>query len=220
MPKKVFSGSNFKFTNTLARAIEFSVNAKSGVIHTGERNDPIEIRWTKTGHHTPITLEPLLSDFPSPHLITAPMQGRTKLEVSPSQKNSFPTQTERHGNKDYYTVEIGINPEFMYKKDKVIQRTHSGERGMEGKFKTLLEHHGYKWSGYSPDHIQELGFGDEKVLDVINNFWPLESANLNEQNANRVYRQRVMYKDGKEIKENTVLNLYDKWFIIKSIGGF
>ena len=126
----------------------------------------------------------------------------------------------------------------MYRIDKKIQRVDSGPRGMEGKFRTLFSNYGYGWeitgnegqdialqggekfdvtSSYAPDHVLDLGLGG---LDIVRDLWPLEGANLNVKKGNQVYQQKVFYKEGQSVQEGLVMDLVNKWFIIKSIGDF
>lgn len=216
----VFARTGFKFTDAFAKEIEFVVNAGAGVIHTGTLEDPIEIRWTKTGHPKYIPITRAISAPGTSTNEQARMDGKTRLDLPDTDpgRYKFPYQTEDIGGRKHYYLEIGVNEEFMYKVGKKMKRTASGKRVMERYFTKMLGAHNFVWSGYSPDHVQDLGFGAVSELDVLNNFWPLESKYLNTEFGNKIYNQKVMYKEGDEIIEKTVSATTDKWFIIKSIG--
>ena len=187
---------------------------------------PIPIRWTKTGHHNPIVLSPLLARWGKNNPIdktpkTANMNGETKLEIPPTQVPSFEkdkvnkVSMEKINGREIWFVIIGVDSKFMFRKGKIIKRKSGEREGELGRFKTLLANYNYDWKNYSPDHVHDIGFYGP---DQFSNLWPLQGLYLNQYQANKVYNQIVQYLDNGQPKEGTVKQLKEKWFIIESIG--
>jgi Domain of unknown function (DUF4157) len=238
------ASSGFMLTDRLAKRVQLLANTDPASLHTGTENDPIPIRWTKTGHHKHISLQAVKSpgwDPVNKDEFTASMNSQTKIEVPTAQvtaKSFEDMKPEKHNGKDHFFIKIGILDKFMYRIDKKIKRKDSGPRSMEGKFITLFSNYGYDWeitgnegqdivaqrgkkinktSRYAPDHVLDLGLGGD---DIIGDLWPLEGKYLNVEKGNQVYQQKVFYKEGQSVQEGPVMNLVGKWFIIKSIGDF
>ncbi|HJZ41911.1 MAG TPA: DUF4157 domain-containing protein [Bacteroidales bacterium] len=189
----------------------------------GSYDYPIPIRWIKRGYHTPFILTPRLTRWgkikPPPAIsISAGFNSKTKLEVPPTQKRSFPgADKEERDGITVLTVKIGVDPDYQIGINDRIKRTKSsGKRSVSAKFRTLLANYHYDWehAGSDADHALDLGWGG---VDELGNIWPIYKT-MNRDFANKVYKQPVKYVENGEIKDSIPLELRGKWFIIVSIG--
>lgn len=129
------------------------------------------------------------------------------------QKEFFRDQSAAFDAKD--SRKIGVKSSNKPTTGKKLQRKKKEKRKEEASFYGILSRRGYKWDkeNTNADHVHDLGFDGK---DDFENLWPLD-AGAN-SNANRVYRQRVPYREGGEVKVGTVYSLEEKWFEIKKGG--
>lgn len=191
----------------------------------GTQSDPIPITWYKKGHPKAIGLIPnpnrwtRMNYQPPPMVpISVTKRSKTKIEIPPTQHNSFPTATSviKNGKLHKY-IEIGGIKEIQPGKS-VFKRTlaYPKRKGMERKFKTLMKNYGYSMSkkSQSPDHVQDLGFDGK---DELNNLWPLNSI-INKDSARKIYFQEVDYRKGAIPKRGKYpFFMLGKYFIVKNI---
>ncbi|OYD44125.1 hypothetical protein CHU00_18555 [Sphingobacterium cellulitidis] len=193
----------------------------------GSYENPIPIRWTKLGHMKVISnLVPNADKWTQKNVAvpknieTVEFNKKTILELPPTTRKPF-TEIDRSNNTDLGKtyVLLGISTENVPKLGKKLQRTKTKDNnGEKDRVRYLLKtNYNLKLGGEDIDHVKDLGFGGK---DQISNLWPLERG-LNQQIANHVYKQKVVYKkeDGNPTI-STPNELNSKWFIIKEIGYF
>ncbi|OQP68333.1 eCIS core domain-containing protein [Niastella populi] len=192
----------------------------------GSYEYPIPIRWAKRGYHSPITLTPYSprwGKIPPPPEVTAAWDGKTKLELPPTQNKSFPgdAKSETRNGHTVKFIYIGIDPLYQAKqirdnKKRLKRRKSPQKYSVSNKVRTLFENYNYSWKlgPTDADHALDQGLGGN---DTLNNVWPIYDT-MNRQYANEIYDQPVQYIENGEVKQSTPRELYGKMFIINSIG--
>ena len=213
-------GKKYKVMATMKRTGRTRRVTTIGIRPVGDKQLPISIHWYKKGHPPTINLTPKTERWTKSGQTppTAPgsvsIASQTQIELPPTQKSSFPGLARNIGN-GRKAINIGVTPNYLPIVGKGMKRYLSSglKRKMQGRFRTLLTNYNYNWSGMEADHVQDLGWGGQKV-DKVANLWPLSETDNSA--GNRTYRQTVHYQENGEPKTATPNDLIGKRFKIRS----
>jgi hypothetical protein len=105
--------------------------------------------------------------------------------------------------------EFGVSPEYWPREGQLLQFNPGRQDRERRRWRTTVEALGADLSGLQADHVRELQFGDEAVLDRFDNLWPMdERAN---QSAGSLHRREFGYY------EAIFGSLRNRWFEITEV---
>ena len=73
---------------------------------------------------------------------------------------------------------IGVPDEYWPGPGKIVQLAPDERGPNAGRFRAVLEAHGFDWQDLQADHVQDLQWGrpDGRDLDVFENLWPMDAS--------------------------------------------
>jgi hypothetical protein len=101
---------------------------------------------------------------------------------------------------------VGVDPVFMPSIGKCLELDPQPRVGNQGRYRTLLQNHGFDWNSpapMQPDHVQDVFW---KGPDQFDNLWPLDAFKNQSAGSRQNLHQEIEFADspGGPVKRMTM----------------